>query len=258
MPAPDLDLLTDAAKTAGKIAMRYFRNDPKVTQKADKSPVSEADLAVNTWLESHLQAARPEYGWLSEETPDTPQRLSARRVFVVDPIDGTRAFVDGQSAWGVALAVVEAGLAVAGVMHMPAQGKTYTAARGVGSRLNGAPLAAGRRATLAGASVLANKAVLGAANWARPLPEVGRHYRPSLIYRMCLVAEGRFDATITLRDSADWDIAPGAVICDEAGATVSTRAGSPPRFNQEVARQPGLIVANPVLHAAVLDHLNPH
>ncbi len=255
MPVADAALLEEAAAEAGAIAMRYFRRDPEVTIKPDDSPVSEADLAVNAMLEAELKAARPDYGWLSEETPDTEARLSAERTIIVDPIDGTRAFIAGQSAWGVALAVVEAGEVIAAAFRMPAQDKTYMAQKGGGATLNGDALAVSRREAVEGADILSNKTALKAENWARPLPKVNPHFRPSLAYRLCLVAEGRFDAALTFRDAWEWDIAAGDLICREAGAEVRTTGGATPRYNSPSASQPGLIVAGPPLYADLRRYL---
>ena len=137
MPAPDpvipagaredLELLRDAAREAGLIAMRYFGNNPQVWMKGGTSPVSEADHAADAYLRSTLLAARPDYGWLSEETADDPARLQARRTFVVDPIDGTRGFLEGLRSWCVSVAVVEDGRTLAGVLECPAKEEIYWA-----------------------------------------------------------------------------------------------------------------------------------
>ena len=117
MPEPDLALLRDAAKAAGEIATKHFRKDPEAWDKgAGQGPVTEADIEVDTMLREELTAARPDYGWLSEETADNATRLDRERVFVVDPIDGTRAFMDGKTGFSHALAVVEQGVPVAAVV----------------------------------------------------------------------------------------------------------------------------------------------
>ena len=123
----DLQLIRDAAREAGDIAMRYFKRNPEVWLKGGHSPVSEADYAVDKFLRETLIAARPDYGWLSEETVDSAARLEARRTFVVDPIDGTRSFLEGRSTWCVSIAVVENGNAVAGVVDCPAKDEIYWA-----------------------------------------------------------------------------------------------------------------------------------
>ena len=126
--APDLALLEQAAREAGAIALRFWRQSPQVWDKPDGAgPVTEADLAVNAHLERLLRGARPDYGWLSEESPDDPARLAAEHCFIVDPIDGTRAFIDGQVGFSHALAVVRRGEPVAGVVHLPAQRRHHAA-----------------------------------------------------------------------------------------------------------------------------------
>src|SRR5690606_32518652 len=117
--AEGLNLIRDAARDAAAIALRYFRKDPQVWWKEGISPVSEADFEVDRFLRERLTAARPDYGWLSEETADNAERLSARRTFVVDPIDGTRAFINGLETWCISIAVVEDGRPVAGVLNCP-------------------------------------------------------------------------------------------------------------------------------------------
>ena len=124
----DLALLREAARAAGEIAMRYFKQSPEVWLKGGSSPVSAADYAVDKFLRESLMAARPDYGWLSEETADNDARLSARRTFVVDPIDGTRAFLDGRATWCVSVAVVEGGISRCGVLDCPAKNSILWAA----------------------------------------------------------------------------------------------------------------------------------
>lgn len=142
----DLELLRATAVAAGIIASGYFRRDIKSWTKGNASPVSEADIIVDRYLAASLLNARPAYGWLSEETADNPSRLDCDRVFIVDPIDGTRAFLQGEDCWTVCLAVVEKGVPVAGVVYAPARNEMYEASLGGGARLNGEPLVRNRRA----------------------------------------------------------------------------------------------------------------
>ncbi len=141
----DLELLKDAAVEAGRLAMRFFRHDPRVWTKAGGSVVTEADVAVDRFLRERLLAARPDYGWLSEETEDDPTRRDRAAVFVVDPIDGTRDFVEGGDFWCVSLAVVEAGRPVAAALNAPARGELYWAALGGGAWLGDRRLAVSSR-----------------------------------------------------------------------------------------------------------------
>src|SRR3569832_765977 len=121
----DLELLRTAAVTAGIIASSYFRRDLKTWTKGNSSPVSEADLVLDKFLRSALTTARPDYGWLSEESLDDNSRLDHARVFIVDPIDGTRGFIRGEDSWTVSLAVVENGVPVAGVVFAPARNEMF-------------------------------------------------------------------------------------------------------------------------------------
>lgn len=252
MPGDDLSLLLAAAEEAGRIALRHWRRSPEVWNKADTSPVTEADLAVNRMLQGELLAARPAYGWLSEETPDDAARLSCERVFVVDPIDGTRAFVAGETAFSHALAVVDGGRPVAGVVHLPAQGVTYAATFDGPATRNRVPIRAGSRAADDGATALASSAALAAEHWPGGVPRLRRSFRASLAWRFCLVADGSFDAMVTLRPAWEWDIAAGTLIADRAGAAVSDAQGAPLSFNRPVPQAAGVIVAAPTLHGNLL------
>jgi myo-inositol-1(or 4)-monophosphatase len=254
LPEADRRLLEAAARAAGETALGFLGRPNPVREKPDgHGPVSEADLAVDAELRETLLAERPDYGWLSEEGEDCPARLAAARVFVVDPIDGTRAFLAGQKAWALSLAVVEAGRPVAAVVHLPALGRTYAAAAGEGATLDGRPIAVAPAE--GSARVLAPASALDPRLWPGGLPPVERHFRPSLAYRLCLVAEGRFDAALSFRDTWEWDVAAGDLIAREAGAAVTTRAGDIPVYNRANPRLPGILVAAPALHAALVARL---
>lgn len=256
MPGSDLPLLVDAAEAAGEIAARYWRLKPKQWEKGEGAgPVTEADLAIDRMLHERLTKARPGYGWLSEETEDDPARLQAERAFIVDPIDGTRAFIAGDKGFAHALAVVEAGRVTAAVIYLPMAGKLYTAAHGEGAQLNGSRIQASRRDRLEGASVVAARHALSQQNWPHGAPKVDRHYRASLAHRLCLVADGSFDATVTFRPAWEWDVAAGALIAEEAGALTTGARGEPIRFNAPRPIAPGLLVAPPILHEAFLRKL---
>ncbi|MBD3679561.1 MAG: 3'(2'),5'-bisphosphate nucleotidase CysQ [Rhodobacteraceae bacterium] len=249
MPGSDLDLLINAAHEAGEIARKYWREDPTVWHKDDGAgPVSEADFAVDRHLRESLLAARPDYGWLSEETEDDKTRLGAEKVFIVDPIDGTRSFVAGERTWAHSLAIAENGVVTAGVVFLPVHDKLFSASLGAGAHLNQEPISASLQARADGATVLAPKPSLDPAAWPGGLPQFKRHFRPSLAYRLALVGQGRFDTMITLREAWEWDIAAGCLIATEAGAKVSDSKGLTPEFNRAHALVPGLVVAGPNLH----------
>ncbi len=256
MPARDLALLTDAAREAGRIALRYWRKDPQVWDKGgEHGPVTEADLAVNDMLKAKLLGARPDYGWLSEETPDSTDRLAVDTVFIIDPIDGTRAFVAGEETWAHSLAVAHKGRVTAGVVYLPAIDRIYVASETSAPLRDGEVIRASGRDRLEGANILTTKANMAPEKWPGGVPEITRSFRASLAYRMCLAAEGRFDGMLTLRDAWEWDIAAGSLIAEKAGAVVTDRNGATLRFNATNALAAGVLALPPKLHADAMARL---
>ncbi|MCV2887656.1 3'(2'),5'-bisphosphate nucleotidase CysQ [Ruegeria aquimaris] len=259
MPETDLDLLIRAAHEAGRIATRYSGREAQRWDKPDGAgPVTEADLAVNAMLEQMLPSARPGYGWLSEETEDSGARLDRDRVFIVDPIDGTRSFADGSRTWAHALAVAERGVVTAAVIYLPMRGLLFSAAAGGGAFLNGDPIQVSAPADLAQAHILAARPNLLPEHWiGRTPPVFQRDYRPSLAYRLALVAQGRFDGMLTLRPSWEWDIAAGDLILREAGGLCTDRFGAPLRFNNARPRLAGVIAGGNTVHGGLAAALDP-
>ena len=249
----DLALLQEAAAEAGRIALGFWKRSPKAWDKdGGEGPVTEADIAVNDMLQARLRAARPGYGWLSEESTDSAQRLATHRQFIIDPIDGTRAFIAGEAFFAHAMAVTEAGRVVAGVVFLPAKSWLYAATASGPATLNGQSIRAGDRDGAEGARALASATVLAPEHWPGGVPALARSFRPSLATRMCLVADGSFDTTLTPRPAWEWDIAAGTLIAQRAGATVTDHDGAPLRFNRPDPRSPGLIAAGPALHADLM------
>jgi myo-inositol-1(or 4)-monophosphatase len=239
------DLLTSAAREAGAVALEYFRpgarTSARVETKAGGSPVTAADLAANSLLKRRLLDAMPEAGWLSEETVDDFQRLARRSLIVVDPIDGTRAFVVGDPRWAVSVAIIVDGRPIAGVVHAPALDETYAAAHGYGARINGAPLAAAagwppRAAAGPKAIIQAMAEILGS-----PVETTPRV--PSLAYRLCLAARGAVDFALAAEDSHDWDIAAADLLLEEAGARLTDASGEPLLYNARHVRRGALFAA---------------
>ena len=255
MPARDLALLTDAARKAGEIALRFWRQAPKAWEKPGQGPVTEADLAVNAALRDMLRSARPDYGWLSEEDPDSETRLETEFQFILDPIDGTRSFIAGEDVFAISLAVVQNGTARAGVVYLPALDRLYTATDHGPALKDGQPIMASKQQGIDGARLLTTAQALQPQHWPGGVPDLKRSFRASLAYRLCLVAEGRHDGMLTLRDAWEWDIAAGSLIAARAGAAVTDRTGQTLRFNQPNPLAPGVLVAAPGLHAALLQRL---
>jgi myo-inositol-1(or 4)-monophosphatase len=254
--AEDLQLLRSAAVTAGIIASGYFRKEVKNWTKEFNSPVSEADIVVDKFLHSALTTARPDYGWLSEETADSPERLGRRRTFIVDPIDGTRAFIKGEDPWSVCLAVVEDGAPIAGVVFAPARDEMYEASLGGGALLNGRPLIrrtqVGRHAPLIPAPGAVHQELQ-----ATGLDYIRGPAYPSLAYRLVQVATGKLDDAVARRCSQDWDLAAAAIILAETGITFEDVCVGALRFNREDTRHGALaavaeVSLKPLLHAALV------
>lgn len=257
MPETDLDLLIKAARASGEIAKTFFQNEPKTWDKDDGAgPVTEADLAVNTYLEDVLRTARPEYGWLSEESLDDTKRQSNEYVFIIDPIDGTRSFIEGSRTWAHSLAIAREGRVTAAAVLLPMRDLMFSAALDQGATLNGQPLAVTRKEGFETSEILATRPALQSHHWrAGTAPEFSRHHRPSLAYRLALIAQGRFDAMLTLRPSWEWDIAAGALLVSEAGGTISDKTGRSLKFNNVDPRLNGVVAAGPNLHTKIIDKL---
>ncbi|WDR02493.1 3'(2'),5'-bisphosphate nucleotidase CysQ [Devosia algicola] len=251
----DLELLRSSAVAAGIIASGYFRRTLKTWTKENASPVSEADIVVDKFLHASLLTARPDYGWLSEETADNAERLGKKRVFVVDPIDGTRGFIKGEDSWTVSLAVVEDGRPVAGVVYAPIRDEMYDAFLGGGARLNGRPI---QRRRQPGTSPLIPAP--GAVH--HEMQAAGLDYArgpayPSLAYRLVQVASGRLDGAVARRGAQDWDIAAAALILIEAGQDFADVCAGYPQFNKRDVRHGALAALadpslKPVVHAALI------
>lgn len=258
MPGRDLALITEAARESGEIARHFVQTAPQVWDKPDAAgPVTEADIAIDQMLRRELLAARPNYGWLSEETEDDSARLSAKRLFIVDPIDGTRAFIAGEKTFAHSIAVAENGQITAGAVYLPLLDLMFTAEMGGEARLNGDVI----RASSAGfeqCNVLGARPNFAAHYWqGNQSPPVKRHFRASLAYRLCLVAQGRFDAMITLRNTWEWDVAAGGLIAALAGATVTDARGHPPAFNNPNPCLPGMLAGAKEVHHGLITRLKP-
>lgn len=241
----DLDLITRAALAAGEKALTFFRNDPDVSWKnGGHSPVSEADYAANDILKDMLLKARPTYGWLSEETDDDATRLSCETLFVVDPIDGTRAFIAGMNVWCVSVAVVHRGRPVAGVLFAPALSELFQARIGGTATKNGSPIAVeiqteGNDLRVASAEDMVKRLATPYRTGVSRVAHV-----PSLAYRIAMIADGRIDATIVKTNSHDWDLAAADLILECAGGALVTLDGVVLSYNRPNVRHKVLCAAS--------------
>jgi len=247
----DLALLEAAARAGGEIARRRFEQGCKSWSKQGGSPVTEADLEVDAHLKAVLTAARPDYGWLSEESVDNAARLSHRTLFIVDPIDGTVAFLKGRPHFTICAAVVHDGVPVAGVVHNPMLDHLYKAHTGGGAHRGGDRIHVSDCHGLEGCAMLGDRSMLTLPPW----PEMRVETRNSVAYRVALVADGSFDATVSLSAKRDWDLAAADIILREAGGRITGRDGSPLVYNRPEAKQATMVAAGPALHAEIIARL---
>ncbi|MBV5269612.1 MAG: 3'(2'),5'-bisphosphate nucleotidase CysQ [Afipia sp.] len=249
----DAALLAGVVREAGALALSLFRTELKSWTKGQSSPVSEADIAVNDLIETRLRAATPDYGWLSEESADDPSRLGKPLTWIVDPIDGTRAYLARQEDWSVSIALVADGLPVLGAVFAPASDEFFFATRGRGTALNGVPVAPAPGAAIdfpkiAGPKPLVER--LGGMREGESLhPRIG-----SLALRLVRVAEGRLDAAFAGGHSLDWDLAAADLIVHEAGGEMTTLAGERMVYNQTDVRHGLLVAAGRARHAHIVRH----
>ena len=256
-PAPSLEedyaLLKKAAREAGELGLTYFRKPISVERKMDGTEVSEADLALDVALKLALCGPRPGYGWLSEETEDNPARLERKRVWMVDPIDGTNAFLRHVPEWTISAALVEDGRPVLGVVFNPATDEFFHAMRGDGAFLNDRPIAASEKCALDGALLIASGGLFKKKIWKEPWPEVKTKWVNSVAYRLALVACGRADATISLSNKSEWDLAAASLLVEEAGGVVTDNHGRAHRYNRPSPRLPSLVASGKALHPLLIE-----
>lgn len=264
MPAPDtsycepyevdLELITASALQAGYIAKEaFYANEAEVWDKTDNHPVTDADIAVNNFLDATLRKARPDYGWLSEETKDDHSRHACPRTFVVDPIDGTRAFIDRSPNFAVCIAVIEDGKTIAGALYNPLKDEMYTAHKGGGAYLNGEPISVTDSQTIGGINMVGYPRKFRRLGW----PDMNVTVANSMAYRIALVASGEKHATVSFTPKSDWDLAAAELILTEAGGVITNLAGDSFRYDRKSVSEMGVICSGPKLHALLLDRVTP-
>lgn len=246
----------DTAREAGTMASAFFRSGLKTSariwSKSGGSPVTEADMAVDAFLKDRLLAALPQAGWLSEETADDPARLERELVWIVDPIDGTRAFLSGSHDWSISIALLAAGRPLIGIVHAPAHDALYEARRGQGALREGVRLEASLAARPADISVAGPKTMVD--HLEQRVGSLKRPPRiPSLALRLARVAEGSVDAGLVSSNAHDWDIAAGDLILQEAGGLLTGLDGAPPAYNRAEPIHGELLAAPRRLHPHLIE-----
>ncbi len=253
----DLALLKDVAREAGQLALDMMREGARAWDKSPGNPVTEADLAVNELIAKRLRSARPEYGWLSEETKDNPADRSQRHVWVVDPIDGTKAFVKGDTGFCVAIARLDAGSPAAGVLYNPNFDELLHARRHGGAFLNDRPIRVTQCAKVA-CRMVGQPDVFARedADTRWPGVQLIRPMPNAVAWRLALVAAGRWDAMVALNPKNDWDLAAAVLLVREAGGIVTDRNGDALVFNSPSLAHPGVVAAGAPLHPLIMERLH--
>jgi myo-inositol-1(or 4)-monophosphatase len=259
-PASDLALMESCAREAGALTRAYFGRVVKTWSKGQAGPVTEVDLKVDALLKEKLAAARPEYGWLSEETADSAARLEKERVWIVDPIDGTEAFIKGVPQYTVSIGLAEKGRVTAGAVYNPMTDEMFLGAEGVPATLNARLVRASERSVLEGAKLIGKPRTFNDKRWPVPWPKLQLDFRHSLAYRLALVAAGVFDGTLLLGYKSEWDIAGGAAIVQAAGGSITDTSGKPLVFNKREPQAIGAVASGRHLHAQLIERVQwlPH
>jgi len=247
-----LDALNTCVRDAGAIALSYFGQEPRTQTKSDGTSVSEADIAVDNYLREKLGLLDQSYGWLSEETEDDPARLECSRVWVVDPIDGTRAFLKERPEWTVCAALVEDGKPILAAVFNPAKDEFFHAVAQGGSFLNGKAIQVPEPVTLANCRLAASATMFRPDKWPEPWPEMETVWVNSIAYRLALVAAGKCDGTVSMSGKCDWDIAAADLVVREAGGQVTTHDAHPFTYNHPSSRHSSVVAAGPALHAELI------
>jgi myo-inositol-1(or 4)-monophosphatase len=247
----------EAAQAAGEILRRYYRGTYKIASKGHDNPVTEADLEADRTIREILTAAFPDYGWLSEETADNDERLSKRRVWIVDPLDGTKEFIKKIPEFCVAIGLVDRGEPAVGVTYNPIKREMFWSARGLGCHVGKQRVRVTRTRMLHRASVLASRSETARGEWEVFHGILKAVPTGSVAYKLAMVAGGMADATFTRSPKNEWDICSGAALIIEAGGTITDIDGRALRFNRKRTKCAGLIASNGVLHPALLE-VAPH
>lgn len=227
----------------------------EIHSKGELGPVTNVDYAVDALLTERLLGARPDYGWLSEETPDDPdKRLQYKRVFALDPIDGTAAMISKIPQYTISIGIIDHGRAVAGAIYNPMTDELFLGAPGHGATLNGKPVSASAQDTLERARMIGQKSRFSDRRWPRPWPKsLEVEQRQSIAYRMALVAANAAEGTILFGFKNEWDIAAGCAIVEAAGGKVTDPWGHPLMLNQRDPRAPGVVASGAAIHPLIIE-----
>ena len=257
--AADLELAIIAAREAGRVVMRSFRTEQKVTHKSPSQPLTEADLAADDIIKRLLLGQRLMYGWLSEETADNPSRLKRRHVWIVDPIDGTRSYIEGYAEFAISIGLAEDGITVLGVVYNPATDEMYAAQRGKGAwRVGGKPLNVlppNPEMTLASRRMVASRSEIRAGDFGPFEDAFDIHGTGSTAYKLAKVAAGEAQVFVSRGPKSEWDVCAGVLLVEEAGGRATDLHGDQIVYNKADTRVDGILATNGTLHREMIDRV---
>lgn len=246
-----LDLLKHSVTKAGALAMEHFGKDIDIEIKKDGSQVSAADHAVNDLLEKELTAIDPTIKWLSEESPVDEARLDAPYIWIIDPIDGTRGFLENKPDWTIVAGLIKGNSPVLGVVYNPVKEELFSAELGKGAYLNDTPIQTSQTTDLENAHIISSKGHFNRVFSEELIPKK-RTWNSSMAYRIALIASGKADATISLTPKNDWDIAAAHLILEEAGGQMSTHTGNSISYNKPELRHPSVVGTTKHLYKPII------
>jgi myo-inositol-1(or 4)-monophosphatase len=256
MPAAmerELEIAIKAARAGGAIVRKYYQGSYEVHEKAPDNPLTVADTEADEAIKQIVLENFPADGWLSEETRDSEDRLGKSRVWIVDPLDGTKEFTQHIPEFCVCVALAVDGVVEVGVSYNPVTEKLFAARRGAGTTLNGEPVRCTSKTELSQAVVLASRSEDKRGEWDPYKSLLRVRLTGSVAYKFALIAAGEADATFSLTPKNEWDICAGTLLVEEAGGVVTDRYGRPLTFNNRKTLLPGLIAASPGLYGAIRD-----
>ncbi|WP_020400900.1 3'(2'),5'-bisphosphate nucleotidase CysQ [Kordiimonas gwangyangensis] len=257
--ADDARLVRRVTEEAGRIALSYFARDIHQWDKSPNNPVSEADMAVDEFLRTTLMQNRTGYGWLSEETEDHSDRLRCGRLWIVDPIDGTRAFLGGGDDWGISVALVQDRKPIIAAFYAPVKNAFYFAEAGRGATKNGLNIRVSEQTDLTAARMMGDPCAFKSKKlWPTPWPDtMHTEQANSIALRICQIADGQFDCCVTLRPKNDWDVAAADLIIAEAGGHLSTGTGRALMFNRKKPLHDHIVASCPALVPSIMERVEP-
>lgn len=254
----ELQIAQESAEAAAKVVMKYYEGSYHVEDKTPNNPVTTADFEADSLLKEKLGNAFPEYGWLSEESKDNPERLDKEYVWVVDPIDGTKEFITGIPEFVISIGLVRKGEPVVGVLTNPVKGEMYAASKGQGSYLNGRKLSVSKTTELSRATLLVSRTETKNGHVDK-FTEYIKAFKPtgSVAYKLCLAAAGDGDVFVSVYSKNEWDICAGDLVVREAGGTMSDIYGNSVSYNnKETKIKDGIIAGNSTIAQQMLELTN--